>query len=186
MIFYLLNYFGTFDNFEAPKQKIVAEEVKKQEIEWKEFTSIKGNFKVEFPAKVLHDSYVFGFVQRDTTMEANTYYVDLDDDEVSFFIDFYKYPEDEEIPESDILMQEMVDSMDTHPIQEVVFSEFGQFKDFRTLSLSLRVGNDMEEGEIFVVGDTIYIIGRYYSMGDYDEEMYERFRQSFEILKNPE
>ena len=52
MIFYLLNYFGTFDNFEAPKQKIVAEEVKKQEIEWKEFTSIKGNFKVEFPAKV--------------------------------------------------------------------------------------------------------------------------------------
>lgn len=188
MVFYILSYFGLADNSTA-KNELVAEQNIQDEvqtIEWRNFSSKLGNFKAEYPSDVLHDSYNFLIRSSDTIMNGNIYYSRIDNDENIFYIIFLKYPEDKEMPESDVVMQDMIDSMSQEPNQTIIFSNFGQFKDFRSMDFSLRVYQSTEQGQFFVDGKTIYAIGVVSETGNYDKDMLDRFKQSFEILKTSE
>lgn len=189
MGFYLLSYFGSFDNIEQQEQVVVDNSEQEYKVEWRDFTSKQGNFRVQFPGEVLHDAWLFG--SRDDSnikMDGTIYYHLINnDDAVMFFVAFYKMSDGEEIPDVENLPARMIDLMDAEAPQTVVFSQPSNLKDYDTMLYSMRVeGTIMEEGEIFVVGDTVYNIGKTYYSGDYEQEMFDRFRDSFELLENPE
>ena len=176
---------GTKESYELLPANVNAPLETKPFDGWKDFTSKKGQFKVQLP--VLPQHATENIPDSNNQIRKYDMYVSEKNDGSIFMVSLITYPAGLDANSSEIMMdkviQEMIESNPNNTLKEKKEIQFQnhQGRDFAIDNADVNI-NSRE----FVIGKTLYLLTYIAKKPFYNKDEYQHFIDSFELGEQPE
>ncbi|HPO68199.1 MAG TPA: hypothetical protein PLE40_00385 [Candidatus Pacearchaeota archaeon] len=117
-------------------------------------------------------------------IESDSYNSKITDDTI-YSININNYPPELDVTNSEINFERVLNGYLSIKGNELISSNFSNFENYKSMDFSMKNEdlNIFTKGKIIIVDDTLYQLLAVYKDGKYNENDYNRFINSFQLLK---
>jgi hypothetical protein len=150
---------------------------------WVVFESSVNGFTSEFPQYPKHETEELKIPDSTDTISYNSYTLETLEG-VSYTVNVATYPNTVDVSNSDIILQNILNgTVDSNENNELIYSNLEYFSGYRSIDFLIQNKNTgMMKGKFIIKNRTVYQIFYTYQSANYNENFYNKFINSFEIL----
>lgn len=150
---------------------------------WKDFESTENLFKVKLPSTPQYAGDNISIPGSDKKREYNLYAAEGLDGSL-FSISIIVYPQEVDTSNTLEILQQIVNEVKlSRPANQLIESKEALFKGYHGLNFIIENSNFHIKGKAFMVDKIVYVLSYATRKGAFIPEEYEKFVNSFEILK---
>jgi len=167
----------------TPEEKII--EPPADTSQWEEFSSVTERFKVLFPTYPNREIEEMK-IPNIKSPAKNIYYSSERSDGVIYVVNITIYPPEIDISKTEANLENALNEQLASMRGELISSSFTNFHGYRALDFLVQISGAKTyyiKGRIFMVKYTLYKLGMLYTNQNYSESDYNRFINSFQLIK---
>jgi len=149
---------------------------------WTEFQSVAGKCKMQFPTIPEHVSEKMSIPEEGYEMSYDAY-ISASERESMFMLLIAQYPDFVDESYAQMSLETFLNGILTHnPTNQLIFADLSLVQGHEALDFFIRTGSVYFKGRAMMVKNSLYLMAMECEMQNYEEEHFNRFVNSFELL----
>src|SRR3990170_7848834 len=154
----------------------------KIEKDWTAFHSVAGKCKMQFPTLPEHVSEKMSVPEEGYEMSYDAY-ISASERESMFMLLIAQYPDFVDESYAQMSLETFLNGILTHnPTNQLIFADLSLVQGHEALDFFIRTGSVYFKGRAMMVKNSLYLMAMECEMQNYEEEHFNRFVNSFELL----
>lgn len=150
---------------------------------WTHVQSTEGKCSMKFPTQPEHISEKMNIPEEGFDLSYDAYISGTEKEDAVFMLLVAQYPDFVDETYAQMSLEGFLNGILTHnPTNQLVFADLALVNGHEALDFFIRSGATYFKGRALLVGNSLYLMAVECEMQNYDEEIYTRFVESFELL----
>ncbi len=152
-------------------------------VSWQQFHAVANNYKIAFPERPEHMQQTLSAPDENFDMRYDVY-VSANQDREVYMVLVAQYPDFVDDNYAEMSLETFLNGiLQQNPGNQLIFADLVEVQGYKALNFFIRSGQTYFKGQAVMAKNQLYLLAMECEVQNYQEDNYNRFVNSFEIVK---